>query len=102
MYIHNLCHSLQDRIEIGNGIQNTISYTVVIGSQSLMGVQCNTSNQCNLTVPGSQLTQGGLLSVSVVASNAVGNGNPVIFPMSGRCKLCTCITSLVMIYSLVL
>ncbi len=56
----------------------------MIGSQPFTGAQCNTSNQqCILRVPGSNLTEVGLLNVSVVAFNAVGSGNPTTFPMSG-------------------
>ncbi len=48
------------------------------------GAQCNTSNQlCNLRINGSQLTEDGLLNVSVVASNAVGSRIPVTFPTPG-------------------
>ncbi len=77
-------YSLQDEPSIGANISNTVSYTVMIGSLSSTRVQCNTSNQqCTLRVPGSQLTEDGLLNVSVVASNAVGSGDPANFPTTG-------------------
>ena len=76
--------SLQDEPAIGANISVTVSYTVIIGSQSFTRVQCNTSNQqCNLIVLGSQLTENRLLNISVVASNAVGSGDPVYFPTPG-------------------
>ena len=78
---HESVCSLQDQPAIGANISVTVSYTVMIGSQS---VQCNTSNQqCNLIVLGSQLTENRLLNISVVASNAVGSGDPVYFPTPG-------------------
>ena len=77
-------YSLQVEPSIGANISNIVIYTVMIGSLSFTGVQCNTSNQkCNLTVNGSQLTEDGLLIVSVVAYNAVGSRDPVNFPTSG-------------------
>ncbi len=77
-------YSLQDEPSIGANISNTVSYTIMIGSLHITKVQCNTSNQqCTVTAPGSQLTEDGLLNVSVVASNAVGSGDPANFPTTG-------------------
>ncbi len=82
--LHVVGSITQEPVIIGGGVPNEISYTVMIGSLLFTGDQCNTSNQqCTLKVPGSNLTEVGLLDVSVVAFNAIGSGNPATFPMSG-------------------
>ncbi len=76
----------QDPVTIGGGLSSEISYTVNIGSRSFSGVECNSSNHCTLRVNGLQLMNG-LLTVSVLAWNAVGSGDTVSLPISGKVKL---------------
>ena len=70
---------------IGSTVDSSVNYAVFVGSVQFTAVTCNATNHCTLKVTGSQLTVDGLFTVSVVAFNAVGNGEQTIFPTPGLC-----------------
>ena len=73
----------QDAPLIGANISGDVDYAVMFGSLTITEVTCNATNHCTARVTGSRLNSNGSLTVSVVASNAVGSGPPATFPTQG-------------------
>ena len=66
---------------ISSTINNIVSYTIILGEQSFIRDACS---NCSFKFNASLLTISDLFNVSVMASNAVGNGEPALFPTPGQ------------------
>ncbi len=80
-------HILQSTPLLGANLDSTISYTVTLtGNRATLqfnGVNCTTTNYCTVRVNGSQLFPVDRYTVSVVASNIIGQGAPAILEYQG-------------------